>query len=453
MRRHRAREGAVAVELDRAAAAHFHRSLLRLQGELRPTLQFAGGSLAAPRATNLIGTVSLADGSVVDVSPKTTPDDRWISSTIALLEDDRLEASGVRDVRPGQDPDLGSALARVYLRRLATALAREGPLLAIHSHRTRSSMLRGRLDVTQWARSSLLAPHRFPQTVNVMDADNDHTAAMAVVARRLASITRSAQVSSGLRQAALALRPGLPEHMAFDPTRPLPELPPQWRGYAPAWSIVTSVLRRTSILGWRGTGAGVEIAVEPWPLLERLLERALDSAAQLSSVSDRPLVHVQKRKRRLLTPVGSPPESRLAVLHRAAGFTPDGLLALASDHRSVAATFEAKYSRPRGLRGISGHIYQAVAAAAATGARVAVLVYPECSGPVRWEVSGFGGYPAHVIAVGLGMYEYERGTGDLERGELLLDIATAPEQVAEPDESAGLVDLDVTSEDAPHPDA
>lgn len=450
MKRHRVREGEVASELDAATAALFHRALERLERELQPTLKFAGGTSSRPRADNLIGTVGLPDGSVVDVTPKISTDERWIASTISLLEDDRLEASSSRDVHPGTDHDLGSALARVYLRRLTEALSREGPLVTIHPQHASSALLRGRLEVSQWLRSAALNPHRFPQVLSVMDADNTHTAAMATVASRLADATRSPRVASGLRQAALALRPGLPQHLTFDPTRPLADLPPQWRGYAPAWSIAASVLRRTPILGWQGAGSGVEIAVEPWPLLERLLERALDNAARVSSGTERPLVHLKKRKHRLLTPIGAPPAGPLGVLHGAAGFTPDGVLALAADHRKVVATFEAKYVRPRGLRTISSHIYQAIVAAAGSGAQVAVLAYPECSEAVRWKVSGFGGRPAHVIAVGLGMYEYERGAGDVARGELLLDLVSTPERIGEADDSAAVIDLDRIGEKGPY---
>lgn len=451
MRRHEAREGKVATHLDKATAAQFHRALLRLDGELRPNLRFAGGSVAAPRADHVIGTVALPDGSVVDVAPKTYPDE-WIAATIALLEDDRIEAAGVRDVRPGRDRDLGSALARVYLRRVNEALSREGPLLTIHPRRIESSHLRGRLDVTQWLRYAALAPHRFPQTVNVMDAENEVTAAMAAVAMRLASISRSGHVASGLRQAAVALRPGLPAELRFDPSRSLPELPPQWRGYAPAWSITTSILRRTPLLGSSGGGSGVEVAVQTWPLLEHLLERSLDAVARLSTGTPRPLVHLPKLKRRLITPVGARPPDGPTSLYQAGGFTPDGALAMADDPDQIVATFEAKYARPRGVGSISSHVYQAITAAAATGAPIAVLAYPEAFPPVRWAVTGFSGRPGHVVAVGLGMYDYQPGRGDTERGQMLLDIITQRSTAAEAQKGPDpydLEELDIESPPAP----
>jgi len=81
------------------------------------------------------------------------------------------------------------------------------------------------------------------------------------------------------------------------------------------------------------------------------------------------------------------------------------------------ATFEAKYSVPR-YTSSRGHIFQAMTAAAAIDSPLAVLVYPEDAAPIIWG-SATSGNPRTVLAVGLDMYSFRRGTGDEEKGQYL----------------------------------
>ena len=41
---------------------------------------------------------------------------------------------------------------------------------------------------------------------------------------------------------------------------------------------------------------------------------------------------------------------------------------------------------------------------------------------VAWDVAGFNGMPAHLAAVGLGLFAYKRGVGDETRGDQLLQV-------------------------------
>src|SRR5262249_29580537 len=124
--------------------------------------------------------------------------------------------------------------------------------------------------------------------------DNDFSRAMAFVARLLAGATTDHRVRSSLLESATALRPGFAEDVRVDPAvarRPLPE---QGGGYRPAWSIAVAVLTRTSLLRATGQHHGVEVAIEAWPLLERLLERSLDEASRVAQMHGQQIVRVPK---------------------------------------------------------------------------------------------------------------------------------------------------------------
>lgn len=97
---------------------------------------------------------------------------------------------------------------------------------------------------------------------------------------------------------------------------------------------------------------------------------------------------------------------------------PDGSLWRGDE---VIATFEAKYSTAASGTTFRSHYFQAVTTAAAVDSPLAVLVYPEMSAPVSWDVVGFDGKPARLVAVGLDLYGYQRGR-ERERGELLLGV-------------------------------
>lgn len=154
-----------------------------------------------------------------------------------------------------------------------------------------------------------------------------------------------------------------------------------------------------------GEQHGLEVAIEPWPLLERLLERSLAAAVD----SEESLSFRMKGSVALLEHDSL---SRAVI--------PDGRLL--SDEITLAS-FEAKYSMasvdaagwpPR------DHIFQALTTAAASSARAAVLVYPHKFEPITWKVHSFGGKPAVLVALGLDMFSYRAGVGEKERGQQLL---------------------------------
>jgi hypothetical protein len=276
-------------------------------------------------------------------------------------------------------------------------------------------MLRGKLQVGQWAREYVRHPTTFPVLYDQLTADNDFSRAMALVARILAAGTKDVRVRASLLESARGLRPGAPE-VASVPAgvihRPLPT---QWAIYHPAWSVAVAILSQRALLGRRGRLRGLEVAVEAWPLLETLLTRSLVAAAVAGPSRGMTLV-LDPRSARLLTPltVGAP--ERDAV--------PDGRLSMGLD---TLATFEAKYSPrfssewpPR------AHVFQALSTAAACGSSLAVLVYPEGFDAASWSVSGFNGKPKTLAAVGLDLFGYASGAGDVERGNRILDLLAGP---------------------------
>ena len=121
----------------------------------------------------------------------------------------------------------------------------------------------------------------------------------------------------------------------------------------------------------------------------------------------------------LLDPEGVGKASPLQRLHRKRFVEPDGSMWLDG---SPVATFEAKYSMPKGPESTRSHVFQAMTTAAALGSPLSVIVYPERSDAVVWAAQGFDGKPVRVVAVGIDMYGYRRGRGDAERGRLVLDI-------------------------------
>ena len=116
-------------------------------------------------------------------------------------------------------------------------------------------------------------------------------------------------------------------------------------------------------------------------------------------------------------PLLSPASADLARVHFA---EPDGML---FENGKPIATFEAKYRDIDVKRGPEPHeIYQALAAARAAGAALAVLVYPGSFEPLAWSIDQPGAYPSRLMALGLEMFSYRPG-GESERGERLLDHA------------------------------
>lgn len=389
----------------------------RLQRELKLRLPAIAEDDRGLRVTNLIGAVDLAVGTTLHIQPKTRPGDDWIKSVLSLLVgEDTVDAAGERAAGLATArPDLFEALAALYATRLERALHRDGPILVMQREQRLSSTLSGKLDVTRWSRRFLSNPTHFPIETNRLTADNDYGRALAFVAQRFAEGTRALVTKARLVRAAGLLRPGLPVPQAPPAGVELRRLPSQWTVYAPAWGVACAMLARRSLLGVEGSHVGVSIAIEPWPLLERLLVRSLASAATQAQIIGRSVTSNGHRDLRLLVVSGGG-----AQRHHFA--QPDGML---FEDGVPVATFEAKYRDYEPAIGPLRHeVYQALAAARAAAAPVAVLVYPGSFPTAEWSVDQPDVSPRRLLAVGLEMFSYAKG-GETRRGEALLECLDA----------------------------
>lgn len=420
MERITVREG-LPLDVGAETAMAIRHRLVALEAELRPRIGFLSGSAALPVVRNLVGSVQVSPNLVLDVIPKTEPGQNWAAALVDLLVDDRVEFGGhTRHAEQLSRPALADAFARVYVNQLDRAVRREGPLSLLEQRVTSKQRLTGRLDVTRWVTQSLVRPTHFPQQETVLTVDNDFTRAMSWVAEALAVRCTDPSLASRLRSTAGRLRPGFPQHTSVDPGVGVRPLPPQWRAYGPAWATACAVLRRVSPLHRSGIQEGFGLAIEPWPLLERLLVRALHAAARQAIASGLPLRAQGHSTHPLLS--ASPKVEPAPSLGRLAGdrsVEPDGSLWLG---KQTVANFEAKYSRAESDATFRRHVFQVMTTAAALDSPLAVLVYPEQSDPITWKVHGFNGKPLQLVAVGLDMFSYRRGHGDESRGAQLLGI-------------------------------
>jgi hypothetical protein len=395
------------------------RRLQALEKELRPRMPFLIGDSELPVIHNIVGSVQVTSNLILDIVPKTHPDQDWAGSLLDLMRDERVHFGGeTRLAELASRKVLPDAFARIYADQLSGAVRSEGPLLLLKRRHVSKPRLAGRLDVSKWVSSRITHPESLPQEETVLTVDNEFTSAMAWVADLFAARCSDPYLVSVLKMTARSLRPGLPEYIYVDPGAAFKVIPPQWRAYGPAWETARAVLRQLSPLHRSGAMDGLGLAIEPWPLLETLLHRALQAAANLSRNEGIDIEVTAHGMHRLLSPIQSVCSGPLKRIHTTRSVEPDASILL--DDR-VIATFEAKYSVPM-YKSSRGHLFQAMTTAAAIDSPLAVLVYPERSVPVEWEVSGFEGKPRIVAAVGLDMYGYRRGPGDRERGKALLDL-------------------------------
>lgn len=357
---------------------------------------------------NLIGTVELRDGSLVEVIPKTAPGGDWVRAVLSLIVDDRVEITGERlGGLSASREDLAAALARLYADRLERGLRRDGPLLLMQRIRRSSTTFAGKLDVSSWLRDAWKRPVPFPVETSQLQADNDFSRAMAVAAEILARASRDHGVASRLRAAAGMLRPGAAAVVSLPAGIERRVLPSQWAVYHSAWSIAVSVLRRRSPFGADGSNRGVTIAIEPWPLLEELLRRSLKSAA-FEAAKDGRVVFMR-------------PEERITLLQNSSGTAtastkPDGQLI---EGGQALATFDAKYrDRSVDRRPTEGELYQALAEARAAGAQIAVLAYPDGLPTEESRVQVPGGAPERLLTIGLDLFGYRHGYESLRGREI-----------------------------------
>lgn len=400
--------------LSKGEADRMRDAVERLRAKLKPSFNLLSERAGTFRLTNVVGTIDLGGGTVVQVAPKVSVGDDWTTAIVSLLTGkegidvagDRLSGFALAHNK------LLDAVASVYLQRLERAFRQEGPIVLMEQKASALPNLKGKLDVSKWTRTALWRPHIFPVVRTEFAQDNPFTRGLLLVSETLAHMSSNQRTRSGLRALSRDLSAGLPKFAPLPTGLASRSLPEQWSAYKPAWSLAIAILSKTSLFGPTGSHSGVGLALEAWPLLETLLERTLQAAERMGKTQGRNLSYRIQGDVGLLRPLGPLPQAKFSP-------TPDGRL---FEDGRLLASFEAKYSSYDGNSPQREHIYQALSTAAACGAPVAVLVYPEVFEPQVWAVSGFGGRPAHLVAIGLGLYRWYPPAESNFRGEMLLRL-------------------------------
>jgi hypothetical protein len=402
--------------LERDLVHHLRSTCVRLQSQLQPSFPILTEANGLFRINGIVGTFELGANVLVEVSPKTQPNDDWIHAVLDLLiGSDRIDIAGERAA--GLSPNrrnLFEILASIYLARLERAIRRDGPILLMTRQHDTKPLLKGKLQITDWIVTAPWKPHKFPISYNALSVDHVFSQALAQVAQLFAGASHSAHTKGRLRSAARAVRPGCAEVFPGLANRAFPPLPSQWSVYQPAWSIAVAVLSQRFLLRSRGPYQGVSIVIEAWPLLERLLDRSLSAAVKIAALKGKNLQAPLRKKFPILTdPTGSATLGKVVE--------PDGRIV---DTSGTVATFETKYKRRNPERNWPDRedVYQALVAAAACNSPLAVLVYPESFETARWHVVGMNDRPKHLVAIGLGLFSYRMGVGEQERGQRILEL-------------------------------
>ena len=407
-RRHRLREYEP-VRVDRLRPS-FEQAAASLTAELQPTIRLLSVTGDSIAFRNVIGSFALPNGDVAEVAPKIDGED-WTTSVIELLSDTtRLSVTGSQRSRPSaRKNDLSAALALEYARRLERALRADGPLQVYERRHELSRRPNGRLDVSKWVRQLATDPVRYPLSRDDFTVSNDFTRGLSVIAGLLSRSAPGGEIAAKLRRLQAAVVPGTALPSFVDPAVGRRTLPAQWSRYLPAWDIAAPLLRNRSVVGRSGHASGLEVAVEPWPLLETMLERALERVHLIDSQI-------------VFVPKGTYPLLRASGGRVARSVEPDGLLRW-HDGRA-AASFEAKYTTssadPK-----REHVFQALATASALRSPVAVIVLPNDKSPQVYDVTGFNLEPRVLVTVGLPLFNYRKGPTDLENAQKLLTAVSA----------------------------
>lgn len=392
------------ARLDRGERNELLAAMPALNEQLAPRMRQYRVDGDSVTLSNLVGSFTLPGGGIAEVAPKIRTDD-WTTAVIHLLSSKtRLAVAGSQRSRSSQRrDDLSAALALEYARRLERALRREGPLQVYERKHDTTRRWSGRLDVTRWMRTVALDPARFPMSRDELSVSNDFTRGLSVIAGLLSRSAAGGELASRLRRLQADVVPGQPIPSFVNPSVARRRLPAQWAAYVPAWDIAAPLLRNRSVVGDAGHATGLEVAVEPWPLLETLLERALRVVAERTTGL---FLEPKKTHPLLLT-------SNTGGI--AQSVEPDGVLRW-SDGR-VAAAFEAKYSGAETPK--RDHVFQALTTAAALDSPLSLLVYPGKFVESTFEVVGFHGRPVRLVALGMDMFGYRSGSGDIERADAL----------------------------------
>ncbi|WP_181158555.1 5-methylcytosine restriction system specificity protein McrC [Leucobacter massiliensis] len=395
------------VNLPRETAGLVIDAVQGLEARLQPRIPQVTRTEGVVKIGNLIGSARMADGTVLEVEPKVPASSSWPSAVVQLLnKESRISVTGSQRSRQGHArQDLTSVIAFEYARRLENAISKDGPLQLFERYRLNSRRLSGRLDVSAYTRNAWRDPILFPVQRDQLTVANDFARGLSVVSHAFRRSVSDSALSAQLLRLESAVIPGhpLPEHInPVAATRPMPS---QWKNYRPAWDIAAAVLRNRSIINDPGHSIGLEVAVEPWPLLETLLERTLAAVTRAAPN----IVFGAKRRYPIL-------KLRGAI---AGSVEPDGVLR--DDTGQVVATFEAKYTLPS-THPSEDHRYQALATAAVLHSPIAILVYPGAEEPRIYDVQGFNGQPMQLATMGLELYGYERGSGEKRRADAVLRL-------------------------------
>jgi len=384
--------------LSKADAERMRDAADRLHVKLKPSFNLLSERSGRFQLSNVVGTIDLGAGTVLQVAPKVATNPDWAATVVSLLTgQEGVDVAGERRAGLSKNHNnLLDAIANVFLRRLERAYRQEGPIVLLERKSRESPSLNGKLDASRWARSALWKPHMFPVIRTEFAHDNPFTRGLLLVAETLAGASSDLKIRSRLRVLARDLAAGMTWKSAVPTELASRVLPEQWSAYKPAWSLAIAVLSKTSLFGPTGGHKGIGLAVEAWPLLETLLLRLLQGLEREGRKSGRALQGRVKGEVALLAPRGPKPQARFSP-------EPDGRL---YENGQLVAAFEAKYSAYDGKSPDRSHTYQAVATAAACSAPLAVLVYPEEFAPQVWDVKGSFETPLRLVAVGLGLYKW-----------------------------------------------
>lgn len=380
-----------------------------LSSRLQPRIPQVSRADGVVQVRNFIGSVRMADSTVLEVEPKVPVESNWPHAVVQLLsESSRISVTGSQRSRQGDARrDLTGVIAFEYARRLERALSKDGPLQVFERRPHVSRRLNGRLDVGAYTRNAWRDPILFPVRRDELTVANDFARGLSLVSNAFRRSVGDSALAARLLRLESAVMPGhpLPEHI--NPSVASRPIPSQWVHYRPAWDIAAAILRNRSIVNDPGHSIGLEVAVEPWPLLETLLERCLEAVERATDG----IAFAEKRKYPILKMGDSV----------AGEVEPDGLL---RGHDGAAiATFEAKYTLP-GPHPKEEHRYQALATAAVLHSPVAFLIYPGTEPPKIYDVQGFNGQPAQLATIGLDLYGYDRASGARKRAASIVELLT-----------------------------
>lgn len=383
----------------------------RVAAELALTFGGVTRMSGSLRFDNMIGTIA-TPRALLEIAPKTRPGQEWMGSVLDLLDNRPVAiADDVLASDSAHQATFADLVARIYATRLGAALAADGAIVTIESEFARSGMLSGRLRVGEWAQRAAYDGHRFPIDRQALSLQNDYSGTLAYVGQILAQHIRDPFIRRQLAETVAELSGGREIH---DPPANAVglDLPDQWAAYAPAWTIAQMVLRQRSRFGGRPQPFGMSLAIEPWILLERLLERSLALLAKNlgkagTSFSSRP-------QRNTMFLSGKMRDGTCRYLYPDCILLRDGI---------PVVNFEAKYRDYERTRApLRTESYQAITAGRALGTSLAVLVYPNDCATEILDVKKSGHPPEELAIVGLDMFTYRRGIGERDRADRLCSL-------------------------------